>query len=144
MFRPGTLPDVFRLIEKNAVALKGVQRRTTAAAGLTPAQFVVMGALWDRDLRPLKELAIVALCTPATVTGIVDVLERKGLVTRESNPADRRSLLVQLTEAGRAMESAVPTTQEMFGGCCSGLSSEEVATLAELLGRLNESLETWG
>jgi len=142
-FAPGTLPDVFQLVERSAAALKGVQRRTVGRAGLTPAQYVVMGALWEHDELPLKDLAAEAFCTPAAITGIIDVLERKGLVTRRPNPRDRRSLLATLTAAGRALRSEVPTPGEILGDCCSVLSPEETNQLAALLRRLDEAIATW-
>ena len=38
---------------------------------------------------------------PATLTGILDRLERRGLVTRGTRPHDRRAVLIELTPAGR-------------------------------------------
>ncbi len=141
--QPGTLPDVFKLVEKSAAVLKGMRRRTVSQAGLTPSQYVVLGTLWARDGLPLKELAAAAYCTPATITGIVDVLERKGLTTRQANPADRRSLLVTLTPEGKALEADVPDLIEMFGDCCAGLSPDDTAQLASLLQKLNQAIASW-
>ncbi|MFQ5555167.1 MAG: MarR family winged helix-turn-helix transcriptional regulator, partial [Acidimicrobiia bacterium] len=100
-------------------------------------------ALWTQDERPLKDLADVAFCTRATITGLVDVLERKGLVTREPNPDDRRSLLVTLTESGRDLRKTTPTVSDMYHGCCSGLRPEETRQLAALMAKLDSSLATW-
>jgi DNA-binding MarR family transcriptional regulator len=104
---------------------------------------VVLGALAERDRRPLGELADAAQCTPATITGIVDVLERKELVTREPNPSDRRSLLATLTAAGRALEESTPSLEEMLHGCCSGLGPGETTHLIAMLERLDQSLTSW-
>ncbi len=141
--RTGSIPQVFELVERLARKLKGIQRQTVSAAGLTPPQYVVLGALAERDRRPLKELADAALCSPATITGIVDVLERRGLVRRQPNPEDRRSLLVALTEEGRVLQTSTPSLDEMLHGCCTGLRPDEATQLTVLLQRLDESLLAW-
>ncbi len=142
-YRPGTLPEVFRLTERLARRLRAIQRRTVDAVGLTPPQYVVLDALWERDGRPLKDLAAIAHCTRPTVTGLVDALERKRLVTRRPNPDDRRSLLVTLTEEGRALRGSAPTVADIYRGCCSGLNPAETRRLAALMKKLDSSLATW-
>jgi DNA-binding MarR family transcriptional regulator len=74
------------------------------------------------------------------MTGIVDTLERKGLVTREPNPDDRRSLLVKLTGEGWSLKDSTPTLEGIFRGCCVGLEPDEIQQLSQLLRKLNESL----
>ena len=139
----GSIPQVFHLVERLARKLRSTQRQTMRVAGLTPPQYVVLDALAKRDRRPLKELAETAHCTRATITGIVDVLERKGLVTRRPNPDDRRSLLVSLTKEGLALQRSTPTLEDMLQGCCSGLGPDEADQLTHLLTRLDESLRAW-
>ena len=136
----GSMPEVFRLIELAEKKLKQIQRETIGEADLTPPQYFILTLLWERDGRPLKELAAAAHCSPATMTGIVDTLEGKELVTREPNPADRRSLLVELTEQGRALRDSTPTLDRIFRSCCVGLEPDEVRQLSWLLKKLNESL----
>lgn len=142
-YQTGSIPQIFQLVERLARKLKNTQRRTVRAAGLTPPQYVVLDALARRDQRPLKELADEAHCTRATITGIVDVLERKELVTRQPNPADRRSLLVTLTEDGKRLQRSTPTLEDMLHGCCSSLDPDDAIQLSHLLTRLDESLSSW-
>lgn len=59
--------------------------------------------------------------TPGAVTGMVDRLERAGLVTRAPDPADRRRVVIQVADTGRAV----------FGEVFSGLS----AAMAEMVSR---------
>ncbi len=139
-YQSGSMPEVFRLIELAEKKLKQIQRETIGEADLTPPQYFILTLLWERDGRPLKELAAAAHCAPATMTGIVDTLEAKELVTREPNPADRRSLLVELTEQGRALRDSTPTLDRIFRSCCVGLEPDEVRQLSRLLKKLNESL----
>ena len=96
--------------------------------------------LWDRDEMPLKDLASACNCTRATITGLIDGLERKGLVSRKPNPDDRRSLLATLTDEGRALQRETPELENTYEKCCAGLTSQEFRQLGLLLNRLNESL----
>jgi len=142
-YRAGSIPEVFQLVEGLTKKLKNIQRLTVSVSGLTPPQYVVLGALWEQDQRPLKELAEAAHCTRATITGIVDILERKGMVTRQPNPEDRRSLLVTLTERGQDLQQTTPTLDEMLHGCCTGIRPDEATQLTELLQKLDHSLTSW-
>jgi DNA-binding MarR family transcriptional regulator len=138
---PGSISEVYQLLDRVARKLTRLQRDDIGKVELTPAQYSILGLLWDRDGRPFGELASACCCTPSTVTGIVDTLEKKGLVTREPNPEDRRSLLVVLTEEGRALERNTPTLDSIFSGCCPSVDSEELRELSGLLRKLNDALE---
>jgi DNA-binding MarR family transcriptional regulator len=133
--------DVFELLEQVARQLNEVQRQTVREINLTPPQYQTLRLLWAQDGRPLKELANLNGCTPPTMTGIVDTLEKKGLVARQPNPADRRSLLVTLTEAGRSLEGTTPDLDRIYASCCVGLSAEEFQQLGALLRKLHQSLD---
>ncbi len=140
MMQPDTLPEIFQLIKVVEKKLKRIQRETVGKAGLTPPQYFILTLLWEKDGRPFKELASAAQCSRATMTGIVDILERKELVTREPNPSDRRSLLVKLTEKGNALKQTTPTLESIFSNCCTGLEPDEIRRLGALLRKLDDSL----
>ena len=133
--------EVFELLNQVARLLRDIQRETVREANLTPPQYQTLRLLWVQDGRPFKELAASNGCTPPTMTGIVDTLEKKGLVTRQPNPADRRSLLVTLTEKGRALEGTTPNLERIYASCCVGLSAEEFRQLGSLLEKLHQSLD---
>lgn len=108
-------------------------------SGLTPSQYHVLNLLWEGGEMPLKDLADASRCTRATMTGLIDVLERKGLVRRVPNPEDRRSLLASLTNEGQAMQKQTPSLRRLYAQCCVGLSPQEFQQLGQLLVKLNES-----
>jgi DNA-binding MarR family transcriptional regulator len=135
-----SLPGAFQLIEQVAKKLKQFQRRTMREARLTPPQYFLLSRLWEKDRLPFKDLATASLTSRPTITGIVDTLEKKGLVTREPNPDDRRSLLVSLTEQGRAIRQSTPTLEVIFSSCCSSLTLGEIQQLITLLQKLNGTL----
>jgi DNA-binding MarR family transcriptional regulator len=55
----------------------------------------------------MKELGQRMHCDPSFVTSIADMLEQRGLATRESDPADRRVKRIALTPAGLALQQRV-------------------------------------
>jgi DNA-binding MarR family transcriptional regulator len=142
-FAQGSLPEAFQLIERLSRKLRSLQRQTTSSTGLTPPQYVVLRSLADTNGQPLKDLADVALCTRATITGIVDVLERKDLVERQPNPEDRRSLCVFLTAKGRQLQESTPGLESIPDGCCTVMEPNQTRQLARLLNQLDRAFATW-
>ncbi|MDX2162084.1 MAG: MarR family transcriptional regulator [bacterium] len=75
---------------------------------LTTPQFYVLKTLIEQHGRcPIGQIAHLHSLTNATMTGLVSRLESMGLVEREPNSADRRSVMVILTPAGQARFDAV-------------------------------------
>jgi DNA-binding MarR family transcriptional regulator len=71
---------------------------------------------------------------PRSATTLVDALEADGLVTREPDPANRRSLLVRPTDEGRAVRARIAgTRREAAREVLSPLSDAQRETLRELL-----------
>jgi len=139
-FPETTMGEVFELIEHSAKNLRRIKRQTVREVGLTPPQYAVLLLLWEQDERPFKDFADALLCTRATITGIIDTLEGKGLVTRKPNPTDRRSLLATLTDEGRKLQHNTPALDTIYQSCCSGLTSLEYHQLGLLLRKLSGSL----
>ena len=114
--------------------------RVFAAHGLTTGEFDVLAALL-RAGRPFRltpgELARGLMLSPAAMTNRLDRLERADLVSRTLDPANRRSMRVELTEAGRAAVNGV--VAEHVGNeqrLLAALDPAEVAELDRLLRKL--------
>ena len=133
--------EVFTLLDQVARKLREIQRLTVNEIDLTSPQFQTLRLLWERDSQPFKDLADANGCTRPTMTGIADTLEKKGLITRKPNLEDRRSLLVTLTEKGRALEGSAPDLDRIYAICCVGLSAVEFLQLGNLLERLDQTLD---
>ena len=134
-------PEIFAAITDLARRLRKVENQTLLESGLSPPQFFILSLLSKADGRPLGELAAASSCRTATMTGIVDTLERKSLVRRGANPTDRRGTLVWLTDEGRALFGNTRGLGEMFDSCCCEiLPPDESKELARLLARLGEAL----
>ena len=104
----------------------------------TLPRFDLMSQL-ERVPQGLKmgELSRRLMVTGGNVTGITDLLEREGLVTRVTDRADRRAFRVRLTAAGRRAFRSMAEAHERWTVEAVGvLHKAEIAQLNELLGRL--------
>jgi DNA-binding MarR family transcriptional regulator len=77
------------------------------ALGLSPSETNLIVCLAPGEPRRTGELVAATGQRPSTVTGILDRLERRGLVERSLDPADRRSFSVALTADGVSMHGWV-------------------------------------
>ena len=77
--------------------------------GLSPSEINALANLADGRSRTVSALGAAVGTRPATLTGILDRLERRGLVTRATTPRDRRAVLIELTPAGRRSARTVTT-----------------------------------
>jgi DNA-binding MarR family transcriptional regulator len=78
-----------------------------------------------------------AFVSSATTTGTLDALERRGWIRRLPNPDDRRSVLVEVTDEGRAVaDQFLPGIRVLEQVLMSELSDRERATLLKLLAKV--------
>lgn len=89
--------------------------------------------------RTPAELADAAGVTRATMTGLIDTLERDGFVVREADPSDRRMLLVRLTRKGENfLARFLPRHFRHVRELMVALSESERKTLVRLLGKIQQ------
>jgi DNA-binding MarR family transcriptional regulator len=101
----------------------------TESYGLTESRLTILTSLYfnPEHQMPLGELASAQHLVPRTVTGLIDNLERDGLVRRVPDPSDRRSVRAQLTRAGLArMQVMSKDAAERQARGAGGLSSHSL------------------
>ena len=87
------------------------------------------------------ELARAAYLHPGAMTRLLDKLEERGLIGRESVPGDRRAVQIELTDAGRAMwEDIAPSAQRVHDRAMANLSDTEREQLLRLLSQVRDNL----
>jgi DNA-binding MarR family transcriptional regulator len=87
---------------------------------------------------PMRDLGTALAIDAPYTTVIVDDLEERGLVRREANPADRRSKLVRITTAGRAVARRARNIQSAPPAALAALPAAELVALERTLRRLVE------
>jgi MarR family transcriptional regulator, organic hydroperoxide resistance regulator len=117
----------FRL---NAVSRK-VSRLWTARCspyGVTAPQTFVIFDVMDHEGTSVKDIGIRIELDSSAVTGLIDRLEKEGLVERKEDPNDRRGTRIFLTEKGRqlAENKLVPEAVE-FNKYIRGMVEPEIA-----------------
>lgn len=119
-----------RLIQAGEIYSKELHKKFQ----VSQPQVSCIVALAEYGVMPISRLAGYILVKPSTVTGIVDRLEQKGLVTRTRSASDRRIVTIELTESGQALASAAPPPipSEMIEGL-KKLSHDHVAMIVESL-----------
>jgi DNA-binding MarR family transcriptional regulator len=89
--------------------------------------------------RTPAELADAAGVTRATMTGLIDTLERDGFVKREPDPDDRRMMSVRLTPKGdRFLNDFLPGHFKLIAELMSPLSEAERKSLVRILAKVQE------
>ena len=110
---------------------------------VTPSSGLALSTLADADAPlPPNQIADRMILTRATITGLVDSLERRHFVTREPHPTDRRMHLVQITPEGRRIASEFRTIvhahqRQWF----EVLDEQQRSTLLDLLAPLQATLQ---
>ncbi len=104
---------------------------------LTPQQFAVLAFLWIEDGLSQAELSARSQIDRTTIGGIVDRLEKEGLVARADHPEDRRAFQVFLTTKGKSMEDELCTgANRVLGKVIAPLTAAEHATLIRILEKM--------
>lgn len=128
---------VMRELVKAFQAFSDCSAKHVRELGLTPSQFDVIATLGNRSGMCMSELAERTLVTKGTLTGIVDRLEKKGLVAREIPPNNRRSFVIVLTAEGtKAFESIFPSHIAYLKQHFDLLSPKELKEAKKILERL--------
>ena len=109
--------------------------------GLYRGQPHVLRALWEEEGRTHSELAARLHVQPATITRMIQRMERAGFVERRSDPEDQRVSRVYLTEAGRAIQEGVQQIwHTLEEETLAGFGPEERGLLHDIFVRLRDNL----
>ncbi|CAE6731673.1 MarR family winged helix-turn-helix transcriptional regulator [Candidatus Nitrotoga fabula] len=105
--------------------------------GLTMTQFDIIATLGNQPPMTCKELGEKTLVTKGTLTGVLERLEGKGIIRRETNREDARSQMVSLTQDGQQLfEKVFPEHVTYLGRAFCKLTAREVEELSGSLEKL--------
>jgi MarR family transcriptional regulator, organic hydroperoxide resistance regulator len=142
--------EALKLRQQLCFALYSASRAVTSAyrpilepLGLTYPQYVALLVLWERGDTTVKDLGTELMLDSGTLSPLLKRLEAVGLIERRRNPADERSVVVGLTDAGRALKcQAVGVPAELAHK--TGLALDDLAALRDTLAALTATLTTEG
>lgn len=131
---------ILRLLT-TASAVSDVVDARLSAVGLSISRLAVLRRLADAGAAlPLGQLADRLACVKSNVTQLVDRLEADGLVARATDPADKRSRLAVLTDAGRdAYLAGARIQEEAEQEILAVLSPDDVERLGDIIAKLHHA-----
>jgi DNA-binding MarR family transcriptional regulator len=117
--------------------LREKSAETLAPWDITPAHFRALRTLARHETMRLSELSDRLQIAPRTATEVVDALQARDLVQRRTDPADRRAILVDVTERGADLLAEIRATRGAEAGRIFGrLGPADRAELARILSEL--------
>jgi len=135
--------DLYVKLSRAAESVNQRVNRHLQDAHLTVSQFGVLEALYHLGPLTPGELCTKILRSTGNLTLVIDNLEKRRLVTRTQNPADRRSTIVELTTAGKELiETIFPQHVATVVQEVAVLTPEEQSQLAALCRKLGLQIGT--
>jgi MarR family transcriptional regulator, 2-MHQ and catechol-resistance regulon repressor len=108
--------------------------------GLSLTEFAVLELIFHTGDQPLHHIGKKILVSSANLTYVLDKLESKRLITRETYPIDRRIIFAVLTGYGRKlMENIFPKHESLIHQLCNDLGESEKETLINLLKKIGRA-----
>jgi len=124
-------------------AMTSCYRPMLDAMGLTYPQFLVLLVLWERGDSSVTGIGTALQLETGTLSPLLKRLETAGFITRTRQAEDERSVVVGLTDAGRALEERAATVQREVSDA-TGMTDDEIAALRATLRRLTGNLRATG
>ncbi|MCF7943737.1 MAG: MarR family transcriptional regulator [Spirochaetia bacterium] len=108
---------------------------------ITAFQWIILYRLWEEHGISQTELAARTFMDSPTITRMLDVMEKKGLVYRQRSSDDRRIASIFLTEAGLALEKKlVPIVEKHHAHALDNISEEEFLFVKKFMKKVIDNL----
>ena len=107
-------------------------KRRLAPHGVTPVQYALLCVLWEDNNQSGTALNERLQLDSATITGVLDRLERAGFVERRADPQDRRVNRIHLTAQGQALQADLDREMDALNAAWFGRLSTGDAALLRL------------
>ncbi len=111
--------------------------------GLTYPQYLALLVLWEKDERPVNDIAKRLMLETNTVTPLLKRMEAEGVVTRGQGKKDARQMIVKLTKKGRELQKKLTDVPETVGKAvlCESVTPETVPGLFGMLDDIIKQLK---
>lgn len=109
---------------------------------LSPEQFLVMDTLWDEGVLTQQQIADITMRDKNSIVKLIDGLESRKLVTRVSNPNDRRQNLIKVTPYSLKIREEVEALAYEAGGKILGeISQEDLKVFIKVLAMMEKNMD---
>ncbi|AZE60161.1 MULTISPECIES: MarR family winged helix-turn-helix transcriptional regulator [Pseudomonas fluorescens group] len=115
-------------LHSTSLLMTKVYKPLLQALGLTYPQYLAMMVLWEEDGLTVGEISSRLLTDPGSLTPLLKRLEAEGLLSRTRSREDERVVVVELTDAGRALQSKAKDVPH----CILSASGMQLAQLRKL------------
>jgi len=111
-----------------------------APYGITPGQYGVLNCLWSKREDTPKDVAQTLGLETSTISGLLDKMQKRGLIDRVVNPGDRRVIHIVLTPEGETLREPVlaivrQVNDEILGEFTPEASAAFLSTLRVVISR---------
>lgn len=107
---------------------------------ITPAEYGVLNCLINSKLNTPKTIGNTLNLEPSTISGILDKMSKKGLITRQTDNENRRTVLISSTnKAIDLWPTLEKIANQLNNDYFSNLTSEEIVIFKKVLLKINES-----
>ena len=127
-------------LHSTSLLMTKVYKPLLQALGLTYPQSLAMMVLWEEDGLTVGEISSRLLTDPGSLTPLLKRLEAEGLLSRTRSREDERVVVVELTDAGRALQDKAMGIPQCILGA-SGLELEQLRKLQADLIALRSNLQ---
>jgi DNA-binding MarR family transcriptional regulator len=140
--RLGEVFDLLRVIWAVDHGMHAISKQMESRLGVTAPQRLALRIIGRFPGIPAGKLAELLRYHPGTLTGVLQRLERRGLLERRTDPRDRRRVLLGLTARGRTLDVLLPgTVESAVERAIAGLPRLKLSAAREVLEGLAAALE---
>ena len=108
---------------------------------ITSDQWELVKCIGEQEGINQREIAGITFKGPASVTRIIDILEKSGAVKRESIAEDRRSYALYLTDTGKSLiRKITPLEKEIRSKGVKGIKKHDQDKLTEILSKIHKNI----
>ena len=113
-------------------------RELLAGHDVTPVQYAALCVLWQRDGQTSAELGARLAIDSATMTGIIDRLERAKLIERRGDKTDRRIHRLHLTTQGQELRAPLDEAMDRLNNEIAGLLGAQSERFYQMLRQVGD------
>lgn len=117
--------------------------KNLADYNVTSEQWTILASLWKKNGQTQQDLANIANKNKASITHLIDNMEKRNLVYRQADEGDRRNNFIFLTEEGKDMqESLSKIVKKSIKEITKGIDKKDMKLTKKVLKKIIENLVT--